>query len=519
MGDLEFERFSAHFSATVSQGLVEYVTDVALLHSRYLFTRREGKRQFAYCTHCHQDHETDGLRHGETETCPSCGSTCRVRASGRGRKYLVDDAYVVYYEKSAQNPEAITARGIYVVRDYREDYREVKTEFAVRAMYVFAPGESVMYERYVYYAERGTYVCGDLWSRRKTVWSLMGSYAQFKACFCSNASIVAAVQGTPFQYSTWERYNNGDRVKFFDLAAKYPCIEYLTKLGFSSLVEAKLYGYKTYGVVNWRGRNPLQVLRMTKQDLTDLRSSKVDVTPWFLRLYQISRKDGSKLSIEQLDALATEVDGSQDYALRHVLHHTTLRRVEAYLTKQLRTKAVYTRYHSKGPLLAAWHDYINDCTKLGMDLTQDAVLFPSNLHNAHQNTIEQVRVQADALLDKQIAARCLVLQKYRFEASGFILRPAASSQELIDEGKALHHCVGTYAKNYADGRTNLFVIRRAEEPDKPFYTLEIYGTSNAITQCRGLRNCSPTDEVKAFLDLFRQEKLLTKKHTKVEVAV
>jgi hypothetical protein len=86
-----------------------------------------------------------------------------------------------------------------------------------------------------------------------------------------------------------------------------------------------------------------------------------------------------------------------------------------------------------------------------------------------------------------------------------MIRPAADSKELIEEGKALHHCVGTYADRYAKGETNLFVIRRAADPNRPFFTMEI--KNNKIVQTRGLKNCSPTKEVQAFIDEFTLVKL------------
>ena len=60
--------------------------------------------------------------------------------------------------------------------------------------------------------------------------------------YCSRDSIKKAVKGTPFQYSTYDSYIDGDMVKFFSLYARYPCVEYLTKFGMSELVEAKLIG-------------------------------------------------------------------------------------------------------------------------------------------------------------------------------------------------------------------------------------------------------------------------------------
>jgi len=436
---------------------------------------------------------------------------------------MIDEAYFVYYEKSLVNPEAITARGFYAIRDYRDDYREVETMVEVKAMYLFEPGNSVMLERqWVWYnPSTSSMSAKDDWQQRKTIGTLTGNVMAHKPCFCSNASIQTAVQGTQFQYSTWEQYHDRqtriDRVKFFDLAAKYPCVEYLTKLGMRDLVEAKLDGALTYGAINWRAKNPLKVLKVTKQEMNELRRDDVRVTPWLLRLRQLSQRDGSKFSIDELSKISADLSGAYHKELEAALKHTKFRTLVTYLGKQLGKPEVYKYYHSLSRLLDTWNDYLGDCLKLGLNIGVESVKFPRNLYRAHQNTIKQIKVKEDEALRTKIVARSKALQKLRFEAMGYLLRPASDSKELIEEGKALNHCVGTYASKYAKGETDLFVLRRVDQPDKPFYTMEI--RNGSIAQCRGLKNCVPTDEVKAFIELFVGKKLLTKKRTRVGIAV
>lgn len=515
---MDFKNFEAHFPSRMSEELVRYARDIVFLSSRYIFTRRNGKHQYGYCTHCHQENETSGLKHGTSTVCQSCNSLCVVKASGKGRKTLIDEAYFVWYEKSIANPKAIIARGLYVVRDYREDYRNVETQVETKSMYLFEPGNSVMYKRpWLYYSEVSGMVWNSEWQLRKSICSLSNSVMSYKPCFCSYDSIRAAVQGTPFQYSTWEEYRDGDMVKFFGLAAKYPCVEYLTKLGMRGIVDAKLNGEKTYNVINWRGSKPLSVLKMTKKELSELRAAKVSIDPWMLYLYHLSQKDGSKLSFADIARISREVTEVYQNHIKIALTRTNLRKLDAYFTKQLSNPIVYRHYYSKWYLLSTWNDYIRDCIQLGLDTSDDAVKFPKNLYQAHQNTIKQVKLKANEELTAKIAQRCKLLQKMKFEALGFILRPATSSQELIDEGKALHHCVGTYAEKYANGQTNILLLRKINELDKPFYTMEV--RNGNIVQCRGLRNCSPTADVQRFIELFVSKKLLTKKRTRVGIAV
>ena len=75
-----------------------------------------------------------------------------------------------------------------------------------------------------------------------------------------------------------------------------------------------------------------------------------------------------------------------------------------------------------------------------------------------------------------------------------------TEEELIDEGSALHHCVGTYGATVARGESCIFFIRRADAPDKPWYTLQVELKKVKELQNHGLRNCEPTKEVQEFVD-------------------
>ena len=94
------------------------------------------------------------------------------------------------------------------------------------------------------------------------------------------------------------------------------------------------------------------------------------------------------------------------------------------------------------------------------------------------------------------------LAKYIFEADGLKIIPAGSLAELQKEADALHHCVWTYARRHAEGKTAIFFIRRTVEPRVPYYTLELDEKGRTVRQNRGLRNCGKTPEVQAFEELW-----------------
>ena len=59
-------------------------------------------------------------------------------------------------------------------------------------------------------------------------------------------------------------------------------------------------------------------------------------------------------------------------------------------------------------------------------------------------------------------------------------------KELKAEGKALKHCVGSYADRVANGETVIVFVRQKRKANNPLYTLEI--KDGKIVQLRGKNN-------------------------------
>ena len=167
-------------------------------------------------------------------------------------------------------------------------------------------------------------------------------------------------------------------------------------------------------------------------------------------------------------------------------------------------------------------DYRNMAQNAGWDMTDNLVQWPRNLTAAHNRYVEERRT----LMERQDAERrameraerhylftqrATALEWLSFEADGLLIRPCANEDELIQEGHELHHCVSSYAKSHAEGKTAILFIRQAKAPDKPFFTLEFDEKNLTVVQNRGLRNCGRTPEVaafeKAWLEQIRQMKV------------
>lgn len=147
-----------------------------------------------------------------------------------------------------------------------------------------------------------------------------------------------------------------------------------------------------------------------------------------------------------------------------------------------------------------YRDYLRECVLLGLDLNDRQVLFPPNLDLAHARTTSQVNYKANKEKRVAFAKQVKKLEKLCMEENGLVIRPARSASELIAEGKYLHHCVGGYAERMAKGILAIMLIRRKEDPDTPYYTLE--WKDKKVVQCKTMNNRDYRNdpEVAAFVD-------------------
>mgnify|MGYP000936790162 CR=1 FL=1 len=77
--------------------------------------------------------------------------------------------------------------------------------------------------------------------------------------------------------------------------------------------------------------------------------------------------------------------------------------------------------------------------------------------------------------DEAIARRASELEGNGFDSDGYVIRPAASVREIIDEADAQHNCVAGFIDKYARGETDLWLMRKAAKPDEPLVTVEVRG--------------------------------------------
>ena len=154
-----------------------------------------------------------------------------------------------------------------------------------------------------------------------------------------------------------------------------------------------------------------------------------------------------------------------------------------------------------------YRDYQNMLENLGIAFEGDFRILPKNFKQAHDDAVKAYNDMKDEQKRIEFANQLEKLLGLEQTIGNYTFVLPKELQELKAEGKALSHCVGSYADRVARGETVILFVRQKEKVDNPLYTLEI--KNGKIVQLRGMKN------IKAADDAWKaSEKLLSfaKKH-------
>ena len=165
------------------------------------------------------------------------------------------------------------------------------------------------------------------------------------------------------------------------------------------------------------------------------------------------------------------------------------------------TKKVIDKIVEKYSSIHIYLDYFN-AAKHFMYMDTPKALYPDNLKEAHDQYVSMMKAHQDEIMTEGFkkAVEEWSWLNWRNKQLAIILAPNIAS--LSSEGQLLHHCVGTmkYDKRMAEGGNLILFIRKVEDPDTPYYTIEFDKENRKVIQCHGEYHLAPTAEIKDFLN-------------------
>ena len=192
------------------------------------------------------------------------------------------------------------------------------------------------------------------------------------------------------------------------------------------------------------------------------------------------------------------------FSLEQAMNYIERQRKEQYKGKSVKQ------------VIAQYEDYMSMCDKLHKDTTDEMVFRPRELKRRHNEAVAEIeRLNAQLKADeysKKFGDAEKVLQiireKFEYVGDGFFIKVPERIVDIVSEGNYLHHCAGAtdrYFDRIKSHETYICFLRKVEEPDIPFYTIEVE-PGGTIRQHRGMYDEEPElDQVKPFLREWQRE--------------
>lgn len=259
-------------------------------------------------------------------------------------------------------------------------------------------------------------------------------------------------------------------------ADNYPEIERLIKNGLEQL---------TYDIVMYaNGMNREENLKAIKKLSTQQRRRIAGVSGGIYEAETLL--DHPETTDKTLDVLTSIKDtekkkliitAAEGLNLNHIV--TLLEKTEAMKTDEIRE----------------YRDYLNMAKARGMNISDEIVYRNKKWRTYHAKYIEEKEADEDKEINRKYQniindyeENC---REFQAAAEGYVFLVPRRASDIRNEGRLQHHCVGRagYIEKMDNRESFIIFLRKQEEPEVPYYTIETDGTR--IIQAYGAYDRKP----------------------------
>lgn len=525
----------AHTAKLPEKRILEYADRIYFQKEHHLYYKKYGSWTKIACSKCggvtdarwrdgisyesqFQKH-TEEPREGKSGKCPMCGAVGTYKCQGKikgeyskkihlflGQRYKEDGAVLRYVEI-----EKAWTLGFIEGNDGPEMYNAAEEISGVEvARACFEPGKKVQIDYHKH----------DLY-RNEDFWDDCNLYG------LANIDIKAAtiipetyeeLKNTIFRYSGLKEYDEQAQevnpIRYLQNYQKTPQIEILAKLGLSEIVKGINEG-RTGIIVDASAKRLDALLGIRRERTKKLIEEKGDAR--LLRVLQIEKSLDQHWTEEQVNHLReTGLDIAHiAFVLNYMTIQKLLNRIEKYAGCAYETNCGRAVANIRNTAII-YIDYLMMRERRGYDLHNTVYQQPRDLSAAHRQMVtetnrEEVKKRLEETEERyeNIKKRYRSLRKeYCYEDATYLIRPARSAEEIVMEGRILHHCVGgdNYLSKHNEGKSYILMMRYQKEPETPYITIEINPEQKRIVQWYGERDTKPDKEkIQSWLDNYLEK--------------
>lgn len=131
------------------------------------------------------------------------------------------------------------------------------------------------------------------------------------------------------------------------------------------------------------------------------------------------------------------------------------------------------------PVINKYNDYLRMSAQLGNNPHDEIIYRNRRWEEWHDRYAEEINGRKEKKENRKYAA---IRKDYRlnkslfaWEDGGYLIMVPKSAADICTEGRKQHHCVGAspqYRQKMAERKSFIVFLRKATEPEKPYYTIE-----------------------------------------------
>lgn len=480
---------------TLPKAFYRWLAVHVLKDSRYLTYQYQSnpKDVPAFCSYCQHSVKVQDPKHLEKGYCPRCKRECTYIVSGRRTHTEDNAAHLVYYLQRAGKGYAIRAFRVGQKHEHRgatsttklichEVYRTLMDKDH-KLVHAFEWGqfkqtgsmEWIDSEPFRYYA-------GHIYPHNLSTVASIDPNLNYLT-----TAVVETANSSPYAPD-----------EIFTDAILLEKMRFLKKSGLRAIAKEVIDEPSRYSNHLFDKETPWEMLGVSKQELH--RIAKHNLTLNQLIVYRLLKKEYGKVSGKNFDALVKFPITSMELGVFRAVMQTPevpqFHRIINYLI---------SNNNLDGLGLRDWHDYFRECSQLEYNLEDTAILFPNDFAAAHERTSLIVKVKVQEEHQRKLKERTeKLMETYSYSNQEYFIKVPKTVEEIIEEGKKLHHCVGGYAHWHSNGRLDILFLRKKSKPNEPFYTAHF--ENGELVQCRTVRNKTYTKnkKVSAFVTQWRE---------------
>lgn len=487
-----------------------------------LFLQKDKKKTTYSCTACGaHSWKKVGWKHGEQTTCPKCGAP--VTAYSRRQEKKATEPVIIlqtYEEKKETCIPGVT----------QSEKKWIERQFKAVCSWTPEGKEIEMYEQ-----RRAIIPEGECWGKvwngqlseadefTQEFWDRNRSNKRFLQSYLWPGNLKEVLpcghlenSGLDLMANKGQKFDVNTYITTFH---QRPWLEYLAKAGLVRMVQDIVRIYRWYGNPNCiyeEGQTLQDALRIDGNRVSRMKqvNGGLNTLEWL----QYEEQQGIKITTESLQWLAdNNLDMEECTEILHELR--SVNRMVNYMKKQdVKPK----------DLVTTWKDYLRMAAAAGHDTTDDIVRLPKDLRARHDQLVEMAQEKDDKErlkeyrpLDKKIKNRLPEVRRYFWENQDYMVIPAGCCEELMKEGRLLHHCVARdshYMKKMADGKSWICFLRKKDDLETPYYTLEVDMKDDHIIQWYSKFDRKPDEkEIRKVLTKYKNS--IKQKQEKVAIPI